>query len=459
MKQPPDILVCDDDDAVRSSLGFLLGKAGFNPVCVADPGKVPQLIREQKFALVLLDMNFSLSIDGEEGIDLLRKVKVLSPLVPVILITAWGSVELAVKGMKMGAADFVTKPWNNSHLLKIIETSIKLSGDTENYHDDIQNEDEGGDIFQGIIGKDPALLDVMKVIRRVAPTNAPVLITGESGTGKEMIASAIHKLSSRKENPFIKVNLGGIPSALFESEMFGYTKGAFTDAKGERAGRFERADKGTIFLDEIGDLSHSSQVKLLRVLQDQTFEKLGDSKSMTVDVRILSATNKDIVSLVEAGSFREDLLYRINLIHIDVPPLRKRKNDIPVLADYFAGNAAMTYSMDTRVISDDGKEWLSSREWPGNIRELKNLVERTVLLTSGDTIKASDLIMAAGKSVNTEKRNSTTGTLDDMERSMIVRLIEECGGNLSKASEKLGISRTTLYRKMDKYNIQAGSDE
>ncbi|HKK42071.1 MAG TPA: sigma 54-interacting transcriptional regulator, partial [Bacteroidales bacterium] len=232
-----------------------------------------------------------------------------------------------------------------------------------------------------------------------------------------------------------------------------------TDAKGERAGRFERADKGTIFLDEIGDLSHSSQVKLLRVLQDQTFEKLGDSKSMTVDVRILSATNKDLASLVAAGSFREDLLYRINLIHIEVPPLRKRKNDVPVLADYFAGKAARIYSMDNREISQDGKDWLTNREWPGNIRELKNLVERTVLLTTGETIKAADLIMAAGKNVNTEKQNSSKGTLDDMERSMIVRLIEECGGNLSKASEKLGISRTTLYRKMDKYNIQADSDE
>ncbi|HKK42434.1 MAG TPA: response regulator, partial [Bacteroidales bacterium] len=212
MKHSPYILVCDDDDAVRSSLSFLLGKAGYSPVCVADPGKVPQLIREQQFELVLLDMNFSLSIDGEEGIDLLRKVKVLRPLVPVILITAWGSVELAVKGMKMGAADFVTKPWNNSHLLKIIETSIKLSCNTENYPDENQREDDDNEIFRGIIGKDPALLDIMRVIRRVAPTNAPVLVTGESGTGKEMIASAVHQLSFRKDNPFIKVNLGGIPS-------------------------------------------------------------------------------------------------------------------------------------------------------------------------------------------------------------------------------------------------------
>ncbi len=459
MKQPQYILVCDDDDAVRSSLSFLLRKAGYEPVCISDPDKVPDMIRGKKFTLVLLDMNFSLNNDGEEGIDLLRRIKLLAPRLPVILITAWGSVELAVKGMKLGAADFVTKPWNNTQLLKIIETSISLS---DSLLHKIRGTGMGSDdtgVFSGIIGNDPGLIELMEVIKRVAPTNAPVLITGESGTGKELIASAIHQLSPRRNNPFIKVNLGGIPTALFESEMFGYTKGAFTDAKGERDGRFERADKGTIFLDEIGDLSNASQVKLLRVLQDQTFEKLGDSKSKTVDVRILSATNRDLTFMVENGTFREDLLYRINLIHIEVPPLRKRKNDIPALADFFAENAARTYSLESKTIMKDGKEWLAGQEWPGNIRELRNLVERTVLLTHGDRIKATDLARAAGTGAGTDKRISTKGTLDDMERSMILRFIDESGGNLSKASEKLGISRATLYRKMDKYGIQSGSDE
>lgn len=461
MKQPQYVLVCDDDDAVRSSLSFLLNKAGYEPVCISDPEKVPGMVREKKFTLVLLDMNFSPGNDGEEGIDLLRKIKLLNPRLPVILITAWGSVELAVKGMKFGASDFVTKPWNNTQLLKIIETSISLSDSLLHKTKGAGAESADAGVFSGIIGNDPGLHELMDVIRRVAPTNAPILITGESGTGKELIASAIHQLSPRRENPFIKVNLGGIPSALFESEMFGYTKGAFTDAKGEREGRFERADKGTIFLDEIGDLSGTSQVKLLRVLQDQTFEKLGDSISKTVDVRILSATNKDLAYLVETGAFREDLLYRINLIHIEVPPLRKRKTDIPVLADYFAENAIRAYSLESKTILQEGKEWLAGQEWPGNVRELRNLIERTVLLTQGNTIKVNDLVRAAGKGTGTGtgKRVTKTGTLDDMERSMILRLIEESGGNLSKASEKLGISRATLYRKMDKYGIQSGNDE
>ncbi len=274
------------------------------------------MIRESDFDLVLLDMNFSLSINGEEGIDLLRKIKILKPETPVILMTAWASVELAVRGIKLGASDFVTKPWNNIQLLKIIETSITLSGNRSLPTNITVNKRDKLPEFEEIIGEDPKLLEILEIIKRVAPTHAPVLITGESGTGKELIASAIHQYSSRKAKPFIKVNLGGIPPSLFESEMFGYKKGAFTDAKSDHAGRFEKANNGTIFLDEIGDLDPSSQVKLLRVLQDQTFERLGDPNSITVDVRILSATNHDLYSLAGKGLFREDLLYRINLIQI-----------------------------------------------------------------------------------------------------------------------------------------------
>ncbi len=451
------ILVCDDDSAVRSSLDFLLKKAGYEPVTVSDPAAILSKIRESDFSLVLLDMNFSLTIKGEEGIEILRKIKTLKPVAPVILITAWGSIELAVKGIKLGAYDFITKPWNNNHLLRIIETAISLSGNRP----EVRDQDKLPE-FREIIGSDPGLTGIIELIRRVAPTHAPVLITGESGTGKELIASAIHNYSPRKANPFIKVNLGGIPPGLFESEMFGYRKGAFTDAKSDHTGRFERANTGTIFLDEIGDLAHSSQVKLLRVLQDQTFERLGDSNSISVDVRIVSATNHNLYSLVEKGLFREDLLYRINLIQIEVPPLRKRKGDIPLLADHFLDNAVRAYSLQRKIITREAVEWLLGQEWYGNVRELKNIVERTLLVTPGDKIQADDFSSAQSSGRNPESKLSESlaeGTIDEMEKAMIRKVIRDSGGNLSKSAEKLGISRATLYRKLGRHGIQTNDNE
>lgn len=456
------ILVCDDDEAVRSSLGFLLTRAGYKVISSSHPDDIIRNIRESDFDLALLDMNFSLSINGEEGIEILRKIRLLKPDIPVILLTAWGSVELAVRGIKSGASDFVTKPWNNIQLLKIIETTITLNRKNEGEVPANKNQKEYIE-FQDIIGEDPKLLDILEVIKRVAPTHAPVLITGESGTGKELIASALHKLSKRSSGPFVKVNLGGIPASLFESEMFGYKKGAFTDAKCDHPGRFEKADKGTILLDEIGDLDLSSQVKLLRILQDQTFERLGDANSITVDVRVLSATNRDLYALVKKGAFREDLLYRINLIHIEVPPLRHRKNDINLLADHFTANAVKNYSLNEKHISEEGKEWLSGQPWPGNIRELKNVIERTVLLTTGAVLEPLHFTLAvsAGRNYGMSGQNSgpSSGTLDELERIAINKTIEESGGNLTKSAEKLGISRTTLYRKMEKYGIQSENNE
>ncbi|HEX2921822.1 MAG TPA: sigma-54 dependent transcriptional regulator [Bacteroidales bacterium] len=461
MKQSGKILVCDDDEAIRGSLSFLLKKAGYETVSASQPESVIRNIRENDFGLVLLDMNFSLSINGEEGIDLLRKIKLLKPGVPVVLMTAWASVELAVRGIKHGASDFVIKPWNNIQLLKIIETAITLSAPLNSPSEAKSETGNKLPEFEGIVGNDPKLLEILDVIKRVAPTNAPVLITGESGTGKELIASAIHNFSLRRSAPFIKVNLGGVPSSLFESEMFGYKKGAFTDAKSDHPGRFEKAHNGTIFLDEIGDLPQPSQVKLLRALQDQTFERLGDSNSITVDVRILSATNHNLYSLVERGLFREDLLYRINLIQIEVPPLRSRKNDIPILSEYFKSQAATKYSLSEKTISAEGMDWLCEQSWPGNIRELKNIVERTVILTSGSIISQNDLVAAQGTGRNPDQvlSKDSNGKIDDMERSMIIKTIEECGGNISRSSEKLGISRATLYRKMQKYDIDTGQNE
>jgi len=454
------ILVCDDDDAVRSSLGFMLTKAGYTPNFASRPEDIIRYVSDVDFDLVLLDMNFSLSINGDEGIELLKKIKLLKPSLPVILITAWASVELAVRGIKLGASDFVTKPWNNIQLLKIIETSITLSGNQKKEQNSVSGKREKLIEFQAIIGEDPKLVEILEIIKRVAPTHAPVLITGESGTGKELIASAIHQYSTRKEKPFVKVNLGGIPASLFESEMFGYRKGAFTDAKSDHTGRFEKAHKGTIFLDEIGDLNLTSQVKLLRVLQDQTFERLGDANSITVDVRIISATNHNLYSLVNRGSFREDLLYRINLIQIEVPPLRQRTNDIPVLAGYFINQAVKAYSMPAKSISKEANEWLCNQSWPGNVRELRNIMERTLLLAKGDPIKPEDFVGAQKTGHNPDpKMNEISGTLDSMEKQMIIRTIEECGGNLSRSSAKLGISRATLYRKMEKHGIQTEKNE
>lgn len=452
------ILVCDDDDAVRSSLGFLLSKTGYTPLFASKPEDITRYIEESDFDLVLLDMNFSLSINGDEGIELLKGIKKLKPGLPVILITAWGSVELAVKGMKLGASDFVTKPWNNVQLLKIIETSISLSDNIAPVDSQQSRSHNSGHPaeFASIVGNDPKLIEILDIIKRVATTHAPVLITGESGTGKELIASAIHQLSTRKNNPFVKVNLGGIPASLFESEMFGYRKGAFTDAKSDHPGRFEKANKGTIFLDEIGDLNFTSQVKLLRVLQDQTFERLGDTNSLTVDVRILSATNHNLYSQVKKGSFREDLLYRINLIQIEVPPLRQRISDIPVMADYFINSAVKTYSLPAKTLSKQAIEWLCHQAWPGNVRELKNIIERTLLLTKVDQIKPEDFITAQVPGISPE---NSSHTLDEMEKQMIISTIEECRGNLSKTAEKLGIGRATLYRKMEKHGIQTEKNE
>ena len=452
------ILVCDDDDAVRSSLGYLLSKAGYTPFFASKPEDITRYVEESDFSLVLLDMNFSLSINGDEGIELLKKIKNLKHRVPVILITAWGSVELAVQGIKLGASDFVTKPWNNVQLLKIIETSISLSNNigSADKQKESSPKSERPSEFESIIGNDPKLIEILDIIKRVATTHAPVLITGESGTGKELIASAIHQFSTRKNNPFIKVNLGGIPASLFESEMFGYRKGAFTDARNDYTGRFEKANKGTIFLDEIGDLNFTSQVKLLRVLQDQTFERLGDPNSITVDVRILSATNHNLYSQVKKGTFREDLLYRINLIQIEVPPLRQRTSDIPVLAKYFINNAVKAYSLPVKYLSGSANEWLCNQLWPGNVRELKNIIERSLLLSKGDQIKPEDFIAAQ---IPVQNPSTSFHTLDEMEKQMIISTIEECHGNLSRTAEKLGIGRATLYRKMEKHGIQTEKNE
>jgi two-component system NtrC family response regulator len=409
------------------------------------------IVRTTRPQLILMDMNFSLGTSGREGIELLQKVRIFQPDTPVILITAWGSISLAVEGMRAGAFDFVTKPWNNPALLNSIRTALELSEQKTGERLPFNRRDFH---FDKIVGKSKALTDVLNVVARIASTNASVLITGESGTGKELIAEAIHENSQRAKEPFVKVNLGGLSQSLFESEMFGHKKGAFTDAYTDRAGRFEIADKGTVFLDEIGDLDISCQVKLLRVLQDRTFEVLGDSRPRKVDVRVVSATNVNLRDKVADRSFREDLYYRINLINIHLPALRERTDDIPLLATHFARNQAAVNRISKPKFTSAAMTYLQSLPYPGNIRELKNLVERTMLVSGKNVLDEADFAMQyAG--LKTAKGSSLDGlTLDELEKRSILQTLEKFNGNLSQVASALGISRAALYRRIEKYDIQ-----
>ena len=427
----------------------MLKRAGYEVLAVDGPKEAMVIVRNETPRLILMDMNFSLSTTGEEGLTLLKQVKLFRPEVPVILMTAWGSIGLAVEGMKAGAFDFVTKPWNNMALMQRIETALQL---TEKQH--AVKESISGFDRSFIIGESRALNDVLKVVERIAKTNASVLITGESGTGKELIAEAIHRNSKRADKPFVKVNLGGISQSLFESEMFGHKKGAFTDAVADRKGRFELADKGTIFLDEIGELDLSCQVKLLRVLQEQTFEPLGDSKPKKVDIRVVSATNANLQQMVQDKTFREDLFYRINLITIHLPALRERKEDIPRLAAHFAQKQCEANGLPIVTISKEANDYLSSLPYPGNIRELKNLVDRTILVSTNNPLQVSDFQQQYQGNYSLQNADADGLTLDEMEYIAIKKAYEKYHGNVSQMASALGLSRQALYRRMEKYQLE-----
>lgn len=447
------ILIIDDDSAIRSSLSFMLKRAGYDVKAVSSPRETMEVVRAEAPQLMLMDMNFTLSTSGDEGLTLLKQVKLFRPEVPVILMTAWGSIQLAVQGMQAGAFDFITKPWNNAALLQRIETAIQLAQPSSTADDELS-----GNLDRSrIIGHSKGLNEVLQTVARIAKTNASVLITGESGTGKELIAEAVHLNSRRAAKPFVKVNLGGISQTLFESEMFGHKKGAFTDATADRVGRFELADKGTIFLDEIGELDLSCQVKLLRVLQDQTFEVLGDSHPRQVDVRVVSATNADLQQMVAERTFREDLFYRINLITIHLPALRERKDDIPLLARHFADVQAKVNGLPRVEFSSEALQCLMQLPFSGNIRELKNLVERTILVSGKLRIEATDFEVQYGKPASPSERaalGSFAGmTLEEIERVTIEQAIGQYKGNLSQVASALGISRAALYRRIEKYGI------
>ncbi len=470
------ILVVDDDKNIRLSLKLILERNGYEVALAEGPKEAIQIVRNiPAVELVLMDMNYSISTDGEEGLTLLKQVKVFRPDVPCMLMTAWGTIDLAVQGMRAGAFDFITKPWDNGVLLERIETAIKVAPPSPPKGGTIVHTHKTNEAPSGAVGG-ASLSDILATVARVAPTNAPVLITGESGTGKELIAEAIHRQSQRANGPFVKVNLGGISTSLFESEMFGHKKGSFTDAKADRIGRFELAEGGTIFLDEIGELSLSSQVKLLRVLQDQTYEVLGDSRTRRTDVRVVCATNADLRTMVEEHTFREDLFYRINIINLHLPPLRERREDIPLLVDHFLRLACKANNLPLVTVTPDAIGYLQTLPFPGNIRELKNLVERALLmkphpqplsrgrgewqLTAADFQSSyssaqsiSTPLSPARGAVGEAAGVVGKASLASMERSAIAACIAKHNGNLTLVAKELGISRGALYRKIEKHGL------
>jgi two-component system NtrC family response regulator len=453
------ILVVDDDSAVQVSLALLLKQAGFDTRCADDPRQALQLLEDGSFDLVLQDMNFSLQTDGEEGLALLARIKERNPALPVLLMTAWGSIGLAVRGVKAGAANFFTKPWDNGQLAALVEATLQVVTPPSTPQSTRQALDARFD-FGAIVGEHPKLLKVLETIGQVARTRAPVLILGESGTGKELVADAIHRNSPRAAHPIVKINMGAITPTLFESEMFGHVRGAFTDARSDRKGHVASAEGGTLFLDEIGELQRGDQVKLLRVLQDGRYQPVGASIAQQADLRVVSATNRELAELVAGGDFREDLFYRLNLITIRLPALRERRSDIPLLARHIVGGVAEGYGLGRIDLAPGALDWLAAQPWPGNIRQLKQTLERTVLLSGRDHLTQADFLAtsAVDDGVPGTRLGVDGMTLEQVERHMIEQALQQHGRNISRAARALGLSRTALYRRLERHGL-GGVDE
>ena len=458
------ILIVDDDASVQVSLALLLKQSGFEALTCDDPAQALALLATQvgglqPVDLVLQDMNFSQQTSGEEGLDLLARIKDAHPAMPVLLMTAWGSIALAVKGVKSGAADFFTKPWHNAQLIQLIGTTLELAIPASPGRLDRHALDGQFD-FSGIVGEHPELLKILSTLGRVAKTRASVLILGESGTGKELIADAIHRNSPRAAKTAVKINMGAITSSLFESEMFGHVRGAFTDAKADRQGHVASAHGSTLFLDEIGELNRADQVKLLRVLQDQTYRPVGASRSEQADIRVVSATNRELAELVASGEFREDLFYRLNLITIRLPPLRERRSDIAMIATRLVADVAADYDLGEVSLTPAALEWLAAQPWPGNIRQLKQALERTLLLVGKRVLDQADFLDAQ----RSEDHNGKPGlgvdgmTLEQVERHMIEKVLQQHQGNISRVAKTLGVSRAALYRRLEKHGLGSGNE-
>ncbi|WP_291868008.1 sigma-54 dependent transcriptional regulator [Maribacter sp.] len=446
------ILVIDDNKSVLSALEILLQSEYNNIDTIFNPNQISSYPNLKEVDIVLLDMNFSAGINsGNEGLFWLKEILKKSPNTSVIMMTAYGAVELAVHALKEGASDFILKPWNNEKLLITVKSAYNLRKSKKEIH---QLKEKESRLTQHInenknyiIGNSKALNSVLNLTHKVAKTDVNVLITGENGTGKELIARELHRMSPRKNDVFIGVDMGAISENLFESELFGHTKGSFTDAKEDRAGKFEAAHGGTLFLDEIGNISLQMQAKLLSAIQQKTIVRVGSNKPINVDIRLICATNCNLEQMVVDGLFREDLLYRINTITIEVPPLRERDNDVLVLADFFLKKFGNKYAKPSLKINVDAEEKLKNYPWPGNIRELQHTMERTVILSEGSVLKPSDFLLNTGSSTTL---NNSTATLEEMELQLITNALEKHNGNYSAAASQLGISRQTLYNKIKK---------
>ncbi|WP_431124752.1 sigma-54-dependent transcriptional regulator [Flagellimonas flava] len=448
------ILVIDDNKSVLSALEILLQFEYKSVETLFNPNQISSFAHMDQIDIVLLDMNFSAGVNtGNEGLYWLNEIKKKSPHTSVIMMTAYGAVDLAVKALKQGASDFVLKPWNNERLLTTVKSAFELRKSKQEIHQLKKKENELKQVINEdknfIIGNSQALTSVLNLVRKVAKTDVNVLITGENGTGKELIARELHRLSIRKDELFIGVDMGSIAENLFESELFGHMKGAFTDAKDDRAGKFEAAHKGTLFMDEMGNLSLQMQAKLLSAIQNKSVVRVGSNKPIDVDIRLICATNCNLPQMVADGLFREDLLYRINTINIEVPPLREREGDILILADFFLKKFASKYDKPGLRINNLAQEKLMEYPWPGNVRELQHTMERAVILSEGNVLKPTDFLLHSKPS---QSFDAGPATLDEMEQQMISKALEQHDGNYSAAADQLGISRQTLYNKMKKKN-------
>lgn len=449
IKKQGTILIVDDNRNILTTVRMLLEPVFANIITIANPNSIPAKLREEHPDVVLLDMNFSSGINsGNEGLFWLREIKSLSPKTEVVLFTAYADIQLAVTGIKEGAADFIVKPFDNG---KMISTLTEARD--KNKAADKAAGKLGGKNAQGMMywGESEVMTDLRHVVQKVAATDANILITGENGTGKEVLANEIHRLSTRSGKKMLPVDMGAISETLFESELFGHVKGAFTDAKVDKPGKFELADGSTIFLDEIGNLSYSLQAKLLTALQRRSIVRVGGSTQIPVDVRLVCATNRNLQQMVNDGEFREDLLYRINTIHLELPALRQRKADIVPLANRFLRQYGDIYNKTNLRFSDEAEKKLTSLPWYGNIRELQHAIEKAVILSDGGMISAEDI--DGGNQTRREKPLEEVQTLDEMESRMIEKTIKECEGNLSVVAARLGISRQTLYNKIKRYGL------
>ncbi|WP_420384996.1 sigma-54-dependent transcriptional regulator [Roseivirga sp.] len=452
MKEQANILVVDDDEDVLITAEVVL-KQRFKTVdTTSDPNQIPDIITKKEYQIVLLDMNYSVGDStGKEGLKWLDWLYRHQPQIQVVMITAYGEINLAVEAMKRGAVDFVTKPWQYAEIQETVMKAFQLSRTKEKVEEvRVLNGQKDKNSTVNLIGESPKLKTVLSMISKVAPTDANVLILGENGTGKELVARAIHDQSHRASNIFVTVDMGALTESLFESEIFGHVKGAFTDARSDREGKFEAANGGTLFLDEIGNLSPAMQSKLLSILQRRTVIRVGENKERPIDVRVLAATNMDLESMVKEGSFREDLLYRLNTIEIQLPPLRERIGDIELLSSYFLKKHRRKYDKKTVDLSDRALSALREYHWPGNIRELEHTLERAVIMASGNQIEADDLLLKPRKKSQFE---SDTTNLEEIEKRTIEEVIRRFDGNMSQVAKELGIGRTTLYRKIEKYGL------